>query len=140
MAGPAAPDLDGIVRLVSRVREAIADPNATAPGVAAAAGTDISDDGPPLAVRARADVAGVELVSVTRQPGGEVPNAAAITLTPGLDVAQLEAHLGAARPIPSVRPGEHVVVLGDDGGDATVLAAVDEDGGVRTITVRRESE
>jgi hypothetical protein len=140
MAVPAAPDLDGIVRLVGRLTEAIAGADATAPGVAAASGTDISDDGPPLAVRARADVAGVELVSVTRQPGGEVPNAAAITLTSGLTLTELEAHLGAARPLPSVRPGEHVVVLGGDGGDATVLATVEAEGGVRTITVRRESE
>ena len=140
MAVPATPDLAGIVHLVSRLAEAIAKPDATALEVAGVAGTDISDDGAPLGARARTDVAGVEQVSVTRQWGGEVPNAAAIALTPGLKLTQLEAHLGAARPIPSVRSGEQPVVFGDDDGDATTLAAVDASGDVRTITVRRENE
>ena len=83
---------------------------------------------------------GVEQVSVTRQWDGDVPNAAAITLTPGLRLTQLEAQLGEARPIPSVRPGEQLVVLGDADSDATTLAAVDASGDVRTITVRRESD
>jgi hypothetical protein len=140
MGEPAGADLGGIVNLVRRLAEATARADATALNVAAVAGTDISDDGAPLGVKARADVAGVELVSVTRQWGGEVPNAAAISLTPGLTLPELEAHLGAARPLPSVKPGEQLVVLGDDDGDATVLAVVDADGGVRTITVRRENE
>jgi hypothetical protein len=84
-------------------------------------------------------VPGVEQVSVTRQWGGDVPNAATLVLAPGLNLTQLEAGLGAARPIPGVRPGEQLVVLGADGGDATTLAAVDASGDVRTITVRRES-
>ena len=91
-------------------------------------------------MKAPVDVPGVEQVSVTRQWGGEVPNAAAITFTPGLRLPQLEAQLGAARPLPSVRPGEQVVVLGGGDGDATTLAAVDASGDVRTITVRRESD
>jgi hypothetical protein len=140
MGVPERLDLAGIVNLVRHLAEAIAGAGATALDVAAVAGTDVSDDGAPLGVKARAGVAGVELVSVTRQWGGEVPNAAAVTLTPGLKLAELEAQLGAARPIPSVKPGEQLVVLGGDGGDATVLATVDRDGGVRTITVRRESE
>jgi hypothetical protein len=140
MGVPAGLDPGGIVNLVRRLAEVIARADATALDVAAVAGTDISDDGAPLGVKAQADVAGVELVSVTRQWGGEVPNAAAISLTPGLKLPELEAHLGPARPLPSVKPGERLVVLGEDDGDATVLAAVDEDGGVRTITVRRESE
>jgi hypothetical protein len=140
MAGPATPDLAGIVNLVGRLTEAIAGAGATAVDVARAAGSDVSDDGAPLGVKASADVPGVEQVSVTRQWGGDVPNAAAITLTPGLRLPQLEAQLGAARPIPSVRPGEQLVVLGDADGDATTLAAVDAGGEVRTITVRRESD
>ena len=140
MAGPATPDLAGIVNLVGRLMEAIARADATAVDVARAAGTDVRDDGAPLGVKAPADVPGVEQVSVTRQWGGEVPNAAAITLTPGLRLPQLEAHLGAARPLPSVRPGERLVVLGGNNGDATTLAAVDACGDVRTITVRRGSD
>jgi hypothetical protein len=140
MGVPAGADLGDIVKLVRRLAEAIVGADATALDVAAVAGTDVSDDGAPLGAKARADVAGVELVSVTRQWGGEVPNAATISLAPGLKLPELEAHLGAARPLPSVKPGEQVVVLGDDDGDATVLAAVDADGGVRSITVRRESE
>ena len=140
MAGPATPDLAGIVTLVGRLMEAIARADATAVDVARTAGTDVSDDGAPLGVKAPADVPGVEQVSVTRQWGGDVPNAAAITLTPGLRLPQLEAHLGAARPIRSVRPGEQLVVLGGADGDATTLAAVDASGDVRTITVRRESD
>ena len=139
MAGPATHDLAGIVNLVGRLAEAIARADATAAGVARVAGADVIDDGAPLAVRAPADVPGVEQVSVTRQWGGDVPNAAAIVLASGLDLTQLEARLGAARPIPSVRPGERLVVLGADDGDATTLAAVDASGDVRTITVRRES-
>jgi hypothetical protein len=73
MAGPATHDLAGIVDLVGRLAEAIAGADATAAGVARVAGADVSDDGAPLAVRAPADVAGVEQVSVTRQRGGEVP-------------------------------------------------------------------
>ena len=138
MAGPATPDLAGVVNLVGRLAEAIARADATAVDVARVAGADVSDDGAPLGVKASADVPGVEQVSVTRQWGGEVPNAAAIALTPGLSLPQLEAHLGAARPIPSVRPGEQRVVLGGDDGDATTLAAVDASGDVRTITVRRD--
>jgi hypothetical protein len=140
MGAPAGADLDGIVNLVRRLAEAIARADATALDAAAVAGADLTDDGAPLGVKARPGVAGVELVSVTRQWGGEVPNAAAISLTLGLKLPELEAHLGPARPLPSVRPGEQLVVLGDDDGDATVLAAVDADGGVRTITVRRENE
>ena len=140
MAGPATPDLAGIVTLVGRLMAAIARADATAIDVARAAGSDVSDDGAPLGVKAPADVPGVEQVSVTRQSGGEVPNAAAITLTPGLRLPQLEAHLGAARPIPSVRPGEQLVVLDGADGDPTTLAAVDASGDVRTITVRRESD
>jgi hypothetical protein len=139
MAATATPDLDGVVTLVGRISDAIARRDATALDVARVAGIDISDDGAPLAVTARADVAGVEQVSVTRQWGGEVPNAAAITLAPGLDLRELEAHLGTARPLPSVRPGEQLVVLGGDDGDATTLAAADANGGVRSITVRREN-
>jgi hypothetical protein len=139
MAATATPDLDGVVTLVGRISDAIARRDATALDVARVAGIDISDDGAPLAVTARADVAGVEQVSVTRQWGGEVPNAAAITLAPGLDLGELEAHLGTARPLPSVRPGEQLVVLGGDDGDATTLAATDANGGVRSITVRREN-
>jgi hypothetical protein len=138
MAGTATPDLAGIVNLAGRLAEAIARADATAVDVARVAGADVSDDGAPLGVKASADVPGVEQVSVTRQWGGEVPNAAAIALTPGLSLPQLEAHLGAARPIPSVRPGEQRVVLGGDDGDATTLAAVDASGDVRTITVRRD--
>jgi hypothetical protein len=140
MAVSGTPDLTGVVNLVGRLAEAIARADATALDVARVAGTDISDDGAPLGARARTDVPGVEQVSVTRQWGGEVPNAAAIALSPGLNLTQLEAHLGEARPIPSVRPGEQLVVLGGDDGDATTLAAVDASGGVRTITVRRENE
>lgn len=139
MAGPATPDLAGVVKLVGRLAEAIARADATAADVARVAGGDVSDDGAPLAVRAPADVPGVEQVSVTRQWGGDVPNAATLVLAPGLNLTQLEAGLGAARPIPGVRPGEQLVVLGADGGDATTLAAVDASGDVRTITVRRES-
>jgi hypothetical protein len=140
MAVPATPDSAGIMSLVTRLAEAIARADATAVDVARVAGGVISDDGAPLGARARPDVPGVEQVSVTRQWGGEVPNAAAIVLSPGLNLTQLEAHLGAARPIPSVRPGEQLVALGGDDGAATVLAAVDASGGVRTITVRRENE
>jgi hypothetical protein len=140
MAVSGTPDLTGVVNLVGRLTEAIAKADATALDVARVAGTDISDDGAPLGARARTDVPGVVQVSVTRQWGGEVPNAAAIALSPGLSLTQLEAHLGEARPIPSVRPGEQLVVLGRDDGDATTLAAVDASGGVRTITVRRENE
>jgi len=140
MAGPATPDLAGIVDLVGRLTEAIARGDATAVDVARTAGSDVSDDGAPLGVKTPADVSGVEQVSVTRQWGGDVPNAAAITLTAGVSLPQLEAHLGAARPIPSVRPGEQLVVLGGADGDATTLAAVDASGDVRTITVRRESD
>ena len=110
MTGPATPDIAGIVDLVGRLMEAIARGDATAVGVARTAGSDVSDDGAPLGVTTPADVSGVEQVSVTRQWGGDVPNAAAITLTPGLRLPQLEAHLGAARPIPSVRPGEQLVL------------------------------
>jgi hypothetical protein len=138
MAGTATHDLAGIVNLVGRLAEAIARADATAVGVARVAAADVSDDGAPLGVKASADVPGVEQVSVTRQWGGEVPNAAAIALTPGLRLPQLEAHLGAARPLPSVRPGEQLVLLGAEGGDATTLAAVDASGDVRTITVRRD--
>ena len=102
-------------------------------------GGDVADDGAPLGVKARGDVPGVEQVNVTRQWDSEVPNAAAIALSPGLTVAQLEARLGEARSIPSVRPGEQLVVLGGDESDATTLAAVDASGGVRGITVRRET-
>ena len=120
--------------------EAIARADATAVDVARAAGSDVSDDGAPLGVKTPADVPGVEQVSVTRQWGGEVPNAAAITLAPGAEPAAARGHLGAARPIPGVRPGEQLVVLGGADGDATTLAAVDASGDVRTITVRRESD
>ena len=139
MAGPATPDLAGIVNLVGRLAEAIARADATAVDVARVAGADVSDDGAPLGLKASVDVPGVEQVSVTRQWGGEVPNAAAIALAPGMSLPQLEAHLGASRPIPSVRPGEQLVLLGADDGDATTLAAVDASGDVRTVTVRRES-
>ena len=139
MAEPATPDLTGVVDLVRRLAEAIARPDATAPDVARVVGGDVVDDGAPLAAKARSDVPGVEQVSVTRQWDAEVPNAAAIALSPGLSLPQLEAQLGAARSIPSVRPGEQLVVLGSDDGDATTLAAVDASGGVRSITVRRES-
>ena len=138
MAGPATPDLAGIVNLVGRLAEAIARADATAVDVARVAGADVSDDGAPLGLKASVDVPGVEQVSVTRQWGGEVPNAAAIALAPGMSLPQLEAHLGASRPIPSVRPGEQLVLLGADDGDATTLAAVDTSGDVRTITVRRD--
>ena len=104
MAGPATPDLAGVVKLVGRLAEAIARADATAADVARVAGGDVSDDGAPLAVRAPADVPGVEQVSVTRQWGGDVPNAATLVLAPGLNLTQLEAALGAARPIPGVRP------------------------------------
>ena len=140
MAGPTTPDLAGIVNLIGRLMEAIARADATAIDVARAAGADISDDGAPLGVKAAAGLPGVEQVSVTRQWGGDVPNAAAIALTPGLSLPQLEAHLGAARPLPSVQPGERLVVLGGDDGDGTTLAAVDPSGDVRTITVRRGSD
>ena len=139
MAEPGTPDLTGVVDLVRRLAEAIARPDATAPDVARVAGEDIADDGAPLGAKARSDVPGVEQVSVTRQWDGDVPNAAAIALSPGLTLPQLEAQLGEARPVPSVRPGEELVVLGSDDGDATTLAAVDANGGVRSITVRREN-
>ena len=138
MAEPATPDLAGVVNLVGRLAEAIARVDATAVDVARVAGADVSDDGAPLGVKASADVPGVEQVSVTRQWGGEVANAAAIALAPGMRLPELEAHLGAGRPIPSLRPGEQRVVLGGDDGDATTLAAVDASGHVRTITVRRD--
>ena len=140
MADPKTPDLTGIVDLVRRLAEAIARPDATAPDVARVAGGDIADDGAPLGAKARSNVPGVEQVSVTRQWDSEVPNAAAIALSPGLNLTQLEAHLGETRPIPSVRPGEQLVVLGSVDGDATTLAAVDASGGVCSITVRRENE
>jgi hypothetical protein len=133
-------DLTGIVQLVRRLAEAIARADATAPDVARVAGGAVADDGAPLGASARSDVPGVEQVSVTRQWDSEVPNAAAIALSPGLSLTQLEAQLGESRPIPSVRPGERLVVLGDDDGDATTLAAVDASGGVRSITVRREND
>ena len=139
MADSGTPDLAAVADLVRRVADAIARPDATALDVARAAGGDVADVGAPLGGKARGDVPGVEQVSVTRQWDSEVPNAAAIALAPGLTVAELEARLGEARSIPSVRPGEQLVVLGSDEGDATTLAALDASGGVRGITVRRET-
>jgi hypothetical protein len=140
MANPGPHDLTGVVDLVRRLAEAIASADATAPDVARVASGDITDAGAPLGATARSDVPGVEQVSVTRQWDSEVPNAAAIALSPGLTLTQLAAHLGEPRPIPSVRPGEQLVVLGTADGDATTLAAVDASGGVRSITVRREND
>ena len=46
--------------------------------VASAAGSDVSDDGAPLGVKAAAGVPGVEQVSVTRQWGGDATTLAAV--------------------------------------------------------------
>ncbi len=137
MAAP--PDASAVVALARAIEQAIVRDDATAASVAAATGAaEVDDDGAPLGVRARPDVAGVEQVTVTRRWESELPNAAEISLAPGLALADLERLLGTSRKLRSARPGDHRVAFEAPGGAATTLAAIDADGDVRSLTVRRE--
>lgn len=135
----AAVDADAVAALARSIAEAITAQDATAPGVAAAAGGEVEDDGPPLGLRARPDVAGVEEVSVTRKWDSDEPNAADIRLSPGLSLADVEQRLGAASSVPSTRPGRHLVVLGEQDVPATIFAVLGDEDGVRSLTVRRDN-
>ena len=139
MTAAAVPDADAVAELATHLAEAIAGDDATAPTVAAAAGGDVHDDGAPLGLRTRPDVPGVEVVTVTRRWESEVPNSAEIILAAGLSLTDVEERLGAASPIPSSGPGVHVVVLEGRDSPATMFASLDGDGGVRAISVRRDS-
>ena len=130
------PDVQAITDLVRRLAQVLDDGGATAGDVAALAGGPVTDDGAPLGVRAETDVEGVEAVTVSRVWDSDEANAVEIALAPGLRVEQLEAEFGPGRPRPTPRPGDRRVVLGGDGLAGGVLAAVDETGGVRSITVR----
>lgn len=135
-----APDADAVAALAGHLAEAISAADATAPGVAAAVGDDVEDDGAPLGVRSRPDVAGVEAVTVTRKWDSEEPNAAEIALSPGLSLRDAEARLGESSEVPSSAPGDDLVVLeARDGSPATIFASLDPDGDVRSITVRRDN-
>jgi len=133
------PDADAVAALVGRLAEAISAADATAPGVAAAVGGDVEDDGAPLGVRSRPDVAGVEAVTVTRKWDSEVPNAAEIVLLAGLSLDDVEARLGESSEVPASGPGDDLVVLEAQDGSATIFASLDPDGDVRSITVRRDN-
>jgi len=134
----AAPDAAAVADLAQRLGEAMTQPGATAAAVAAAAGGEVSDDGAPLGVRAPADLPGVGTVSVTRRWESEEPNAASFELEAPVELAELEARLGASRPLPASGPGDRRALLGD-GGDWTALASLDGDGAVTAVTVRRET-
>ena len=135
----AVPDPSVVVALARALEQAIARDDATAASVAVAAGAaELEDDGAPLGVRARPDVAGVEQVTVTRRWESELPNAAEISLAPGLALADLERLLGASRKLRSTRPGDHRVAFEAPGDAATTLAAIGADGDVRSLIVRRE--
>jgi hypothetical protein len=136
MTEPAA---DAVAALAGRLAEAIAADDATAAGVAAVAGGDVDDDGPPLGLHASTGVPGVQTVTVTRRWNSEVPNAAQILLTAALPLADVEQHLGSGTPIPSIAPGRHVVELEAIDAPATLFAALDDEGRVLSITVRRDS-
>jgi hypothetical protein len=131
------PDAEAVAGLARRLAAAMAEPGATAAGVAGVAGGAVTDDGPPLGLHAQAEVAGVQDVTVTRRWGGEEPNAAEIALAQGLALGDLEALLGAGRPVPARRPGDRRVVLGDGEG-ARMLASIDAAGSVATLTVSRD--
>ena len=107
--------------------------------VAAAAGGDVEDDGAPLGVRARPDVAGVEEVTVTRKWDSEEPNAADIRLSAGLSLADFEQRLGAASSVPSSGAGRHLVVFGEQAVPATIFAVLGDEDGVLSLTVRRDN-
>ena len=139
MTPTGGPDADAVAELALHLADAIAGADATAPTVAAAAGGDVHDDGAPLGLRTRPDVPGVEAVTVTRRWDSEVPNAVEIILAPGLSLSDVEERLGAASPIPSSGPGDHVVVLEGRDSPATMFASLDGDDGVRAISVRRDS-
>jgi hypothetical protein len=132
------PAVDAVAELAGRLAEAIAAAGATAAGVAAVAGGDVEDDGPPLGLHASTGVPGVETVTVTRRWESELPNAAQILLTGALALADVEQRLGSSTPIPSIGPGRHVVELQATGAPATLFAALDDEGRVRSITVRRD--
>jgi hypothetical protein len=137
MAAP--PEASAIVALVRLLEEALARDDATAASVAAATKAgEVEDDGAPLGVRARPDVAGVEQVTVTRRWESELPNAAEIHLTAGLALADVERLLGASRKLRSPRPGDRRVAFEATGEATTTLGAIDADGDLRSLTVRRE--
>lgn len=139
MTPVAAPDADAVAALAARLAEAITAADATARGVAAAVGDDLEDDGAPLGARSRPDIAGVEAVKVTRKWDSEVPNAAEIVLSAGLSLEDAEARLGDSRPVESSGAGVDRVLLEADQRAATIFASLDDDGGVRSITVRRDN-
>lgn len=127
-----------VADLARRLARAMLSTGATARDVATAAGGAIDDDGPPLGLRARARVAGVEGVSVTRVWDSEAPNAAEIRLAAGLSLAELQRLLGPATPMPSRRPGDGRVRFDDAEPGATIIAAIDDADAVRSIAVRRD--
>lgn len=134
-----APDADAVAALAGRLATAITAADATAPSVAAAVGDDVEDDGAPLGARSRAEVAGVEAVTVTRKSDSEVPNAAEIALSAGLSLEDLRARLGDSSPVAPSGPGDDLVVLEARDCPATIFASLDPDGDVRSITVRRDN-
>jgi hypothetical protein len=117
----------------------MARPGATAREVAELVASVVHDDGAPLGIRAQPAQTGVAAVAVTRRWGTEEPDTAEIVLDPGLPLAVVEAELGAARPIPRAPSGRRNVVLGADGAEWSVLAALDDGDVVRSVTVRRDS-
>ena len=135
----ASPDAAALADLARRIGEAIAAPGATAADVAAVAGGPVSDDGAPLGVRAEAELAGVASVGVTRRWDSEEPNAADIELDGTVELAPLEERLGPSRPLPPGKPGDRRVILDGDDERWTVLAALDGDGAVQGLTVRRDT-
>ena len=133
-----APAAVAVAELAHRLASAIAATDARAVDVAAVAGGEVSDDGAPLPAHAQADVPGVQSVTVTRRWEGDVPNAAEISLAPGLSLPELEVRLGSSRALTMSRPGDHRVVFEDRAKDATMMATLDRGGGVRCVTVRRD--
>ena len=136
-----------VAELAMRLGRAMEVPGRTAREVAELVGGPVHDDGAPLGFRAQPAQTGVDTVAVTRRWGSEEPDTAEITLDPVLPLADLEAELGAARPVPRAPSGPRRVVLDAGGAGWTVLAALDDGGdgdgeegdGVRSVTVRRDS-
>ena len=132
-------DVDAVAALARRLGEAMAQPGATAAAVAAVAGGAVRDDGPPLPAYGDVDVDGVLGVSVTRRWDSDEPNTAEIKLGPGLALSDVESRLGAARPATRLDPDARRMKLDGDDARWTVLVVLDEDGTVRSLTIRRDA-
>jgi hypothetical protein len=126
-----------VIELIRRLLAEVGRDGATVAAVVDAAGGEVVDSGAPLPAEARPVVAGIGAVTVTRRWASETPNAAMFELTPGMASAPLEAEFGAATALPGTGAAR-ILALGGGEGPATVLVTLDDDGDVRSVTVRRE--